>query len=355
MSPFLFILAMEGLHALTCKAEALGLFKYASIGRDNLSIFHLMYADDVIFFGEWSWVNAHNLISMLRCFFLISGLKINVHKSNVLGVGVTDEEVSHMANIIGCGVAKFPLKYLGVLVWCNMARCTNWNAIIQKFSYTLSSWKARLLSVGGRLSLIKSVLGNLPTFYMSIYMMPVSIRKKLESLRNNFFIGADLDDKKMTWVKWNRCLASKKESGLGIGSIFGLNIGLLFKWIWKFLNNNSDLWPRVIQCIYGHDGGISAAPNISHKRSTWGSIRLSIQSLKQKGIDLISLCSRKIGNGVGSRFWDDNWCGEQPIKVMFPRIYLLDTDKSCNIASRVCLLDWSSVLRRNLRGGVESF
>nr|GFB84615.1 RNA-directed DNA polymerase, eukaryota [Tanacetum cinerariifolium] len=169
MSPFLFILAMEGLHALTRKAEALGLFK---------------------------------------------------------GVGVTDVEVSHLANIIGCGTAKFPLKYLGVPVGCNMARCANWNAIINKFSSKISSWKAGLLSVGGRLSLIKLVVGNLPIYYMSIYMMPVSVRKKLESIRNNFFIGGDLGDKRMTWVKWNKCLASKQECGLGIGSIFGLNIGL---------------------------------------------------------------------------------------------------------------------------------
>ncbi|PWA89223.1 RNA-directed DNA polymerase, eukaryota, Reverse transcriptase zinc-binding domain protein [Artemisia annua] len=109
------------------------------------------------------------------------------------------EEVSHMANIIGCGAANFPLKYLGVPVGCNMVRCYNWNAILQKFSSKLCSWKARLLSVGGRLSSIKSVLGNLPTYYMSIYLMPVSIRKKLESMRNKFFIGGDPDDKKITW------------------------------------------------------------------------------------------------------------------------------------------------------------
>nr|GEY32162.1 RNA-directed DNA polymerase, eukaryota [Tanacetum cinerariifolium]GEY36738.1 RNA-directed DNA polymerase, eukaryota [Tanacetum cinerariifolium] len=97
-SPFLFRLAMEGLHALTSKVEALGLFKGDSIGRDNMSISHLM------------------------CFFLISGLQINIHKSNVLGVGVIDEEVSYMVNIIGCGASKFPMKYLGVPVGCNMAR-----------------------------------------------------------------------------------------------------------------------------------------------------------------------------------------------------------------------------------------
>ncbi|GKE02516.1 putative RNA-directed DNA polymerase, eukaryota, reverse transcriptase zinc-binding domain protein [Tanacetum coccineum] len=196
MSPFLFILAMEGLHALMCKAKTIGLFKGVSIGNNNLCISYLMYADGVIIFGDWSSVNAHNLISILRCFYLISGLKINVQKSNVFGVGVTDAEVSHMAHIIGCGAAKFPFKYLGILVGCNMTRCAHWNDIVHKFSVKLSSWKARLLSVGGHLLLIKSVLGNLPTYYMSIYLMPVSIRNKLESMRRNFFICGDLEEKR---------------------------------------------------------------------------------------------------------------------------------------------------------------
>lgn len=170
-----------------------------------------MYADDVIFFGEWSWANAQNLISMLRCFYLISGLKINVHKSKVLGVGVSDDEVSQMAHIIGCGISKFPFKYLGVPVCCNMNRCVNWSTVVNVFISKLSSWKARLLSVGGRLSLIKVVLGNLPTYYMSIYLMPTSIRSKLESIRSKFFRGADLNESKMAWVKWEKCLTSKKE------------------------------------------------------------------------------------------------------------------------------------------------
>ncbi|GJT15038.1 putative RNA-directed DNA polymerase, eukaryota, reverse transcriptase zinc-binding domain protein [Tanacetum coccineum] len=172
LSPFLFILAMEGLQAFMCKAEELGLFKGPFIGRDNMNISHLMYADD-----------------------------INVYKSNVIGIGVFDEEVSCMASVIGCGVAKIPLKYLGVPVRCNMTMCSNWIAIIQKFSSKLSLWKARLLLVRGRLSLIKSILGNLPTYHMSIYMKPVVVRKNLESLHNKFFIGSDQDEKKDNMVE----------------------------------------------------------------------------------------------------------------------------------------------------------
>ncbi|GKB18233.1 hypothetical protein Tco_0852156 [Tanacetum coccineum] len=65
-----------------------------------MHVSHLMYADDVIFFGEWSRNNAHNLICMLRCFNLTSGLKINVHKSKVLGLGVPDVEV-------GCNMSRY--------------------------------------------------------------------------------------------------------------------------------------------------------------------------------------------------------------------------------------------------------
>ncbi|GJT73600.1 hypothetical protein Tco_1032886 [Tanacetum coccineum] len=85
---------------------------------------------------------------MLRCFYLIFGLKININKCNILGIGVSDDEVSSMASVIGCEAVKFPFKYLGVPVECNMSRCSYWNDILQKFATKLSAWKARMLSVG---------------------------------------------------------------------------------------------------------------------------------------------------------------------------------------------------------------
>ncbi|GJV40292.1 RNA-directed DNA polymerase, eukaryota [Tanacetum coccineum] len=68
--------------------------------------------DDAIFVGEWSQSNAYNLICMLRCFYKVSGLKINVHKSKLLGVNVPDGDVVDMAKVLGCGVSKLPMMYL---------------------------------------------------------------------------------------------------------------------------------------------------------------------------------------------------------------------------------------------------
>ncbi|GKB93516.1 putative RNA-directed DNA polymerase, eukaryota, reverse transcriptase zinc-binding domain protein [Tanacetum coccineum] len=317
LSPLLFILVMEGLHVITCKSVDLGLFRGVLNGRYNLSISHLMYVDDVIFLGEWSQSNIQNLLCMLRCFFLVSGLKINVQKSNISGVSVPDEDAADMAKIVGCGVANFPLKYLGVPVGCNMSRCAHWNPIIQRFSSKLAQWKARLLSVGGRLSLIKSVHGNLPAYCMSIYLMHVSIQKKLESMRNNFFIG-----------------------------------GLLFKWIWRFRCHSNDLWARVIKNVYGHNGGIH--DDRVHSYSTWGAILSSVKRLKQNGTYLLALCVRKIGNGVRTSFWNENWCGNSPLKTLYPRIYMLDSDRDRKVANWFNVRDWSSALRRLPRGGVET-
>lgn len=43
--------------------------------------------------------------------------------------------------------------------------------------------------------------------------------------------------------------------GLSIGNIFHRNPALLFKWIWKFLNDPSSLWRQVIsqKYKYPHD------------------------------------------------------------------------------------------------------
>ncbi|PWA91621.1 RNA-directed DNA polymerase, eukaryota [Artemisia annua] len=243
----------------------------------------------------------------------------------------SDVDISSVANVIGCGVAKLPLKYLGVPVGCNMAWCINWESIVSKFSSKLSHWKTRLISVGGRHSLIKSVLNSLPTYFMSIYKVPVSICSKLESMRNKFFIGSEIGEKKMTWVSWNKCLASKISGGLGIGSILALNAGLLFKWIWRFNQKSTDLWVTVIKAIHGPNGGIHVDSMHSPIQGTWNGILSMIKSPKLKSIDLLSLCTRKVGNGASVRFWDDIWCGSQPLKCIFPRIHMLDNDKGCTL------------------------
>nr|GEX24130.1 RNA-directed DNA polymerase, eukaryota [Tanacetum cinerariifolium] len=139
------------------KASNEGVFKGLQL-HESFAISHLFYADDAVFIEEWSEGNLENLVRILNCFYLASGLKINLQKSHVLGVGVPYEDVRHGASLIGCDVMRTPFKYLGVTVRDFMSCNSAWVNIIQKIQSRLSKLKSKTLSVGGRLSLVKSVL-----------------------------------------------------------------------------------------------------------------------------------------------------------------------------------------------------
>ena len=352
MSPFLFILAIEGFHAVLQKAVQVEVFKPAYIGDDGFRVSNLLYVDDIVFMGEWSTQNVTNLIGLLRCFYVISGLKINVSKSKILGLGVDVLESRGMAEVLGCGVADLPFSYLGVPVGCNMSRVNSWKPVVDKFKAKLSTWKARSLSVGGRLLLLKAVLGNLPTYYMSICKIPVAVEKTLEALRRNFFLGGELDEKKMTWVAWRKCLAKTELGGLGIGSIFAFNRALLFKWVWRFRCQPNDLWARVTSNVYGIDGRIGEAVAGS-AFSPWISVLKSTYGLLEKGVDLLGCRKRQIGDGSSIRFWQETWLGSSTLKDRFPRNFALETVNDCMVVDRVAEVNWLSILRRQPRGGIE--
>ncbi|XP_071718810.1 uncharacterized mitochondrial protein AtMg01250-like [Rutidosis leptorrhynchoides] len=116
LSPFLFILATDGLNILTKAAIDKNLFRGVEIGRDKVLISHLQYAEDTIFFGEWSSSNARNLINILKCFELASGLKVNFQKSCLYGVGVCTSDVEGLARRMGFLDRNFPFIYLGLSI-----------------------------------------------------------------------------------------------------------------------------------------------------------------------------------------------------------------------------------------------
>lgn len=81
LAPFLFNVVAEGLNGLLKKAKQENLYKGFQVGRHNVNISILQYANDTIFFGEASMENAIAIKTILRVFELASGLKINFAKS----------------------------------------------------------------------------------------------------------------------------------------------------------------------------------------------------------------------------------------------------------------------------------
>jgi hypothetical protein len=69
-----------------------------------------------------------------------------------------------LGSILGCGVATLPMKYLGLPLGASYKVKHIWDGAIKKLEHWLANWKKLYLSKGGRVTLIKSTLANLPTY-----------------------------------------------------------------------------------------------------------------------------------------------------------------------------------------------
>ncbi|GJX15428.1 putative RNA-directed DNA polymerase, eukaryota, reverse transcriptase zinc-binding domain protein [Tanacetum coccineum] len=213
--PFLFILAAEGHNVIMQDAMDEGLYKGVGVGNDAVNISHLQYADDTLYFANWSKHNAKNLMCILKGF----------EKSKVYGIGVSSSAVAEMARVMKCSMGELPLTYMGLPVGVSMRRESAWRPVVEKFKKRLTDWKAKTMSFGGRLTLVKSVLGSVPLYYFSMFRVPSCVIKQLERVRRDFFWG-------------------------------GLGRALIGKWWWRYRVDHDALWCRVVRSIHGADGGM---------------------------------------------------------------------------------------------------
>ncbi|GJR72291.1 RNA-directed DNA polymerase, eukaryota [Tanacetum coccineum] len=147
LSLFLFILIMESLHLSVQRVVDEGMFHGINLGGVvNLS--HMFYADDAVFVRQWSESNISTLVHVLECFHRVSGLKINMSKSKIMGIHVDNVNVSRAANKLGCLVLKTPFLYLGSFVGRAMHQLQAWNDIVDRVRRRLSKWKIKMLSIG---------------------------------------------------------------------------------------------------------------------------------------------------------------------------------------------------------------
>ncbi|GKB32380.1 RNA-directed DNA polymerase, eukaryota, reverse transcriptase zinc-binding domain protein [Tanacetum coccineum] len=267
----------------------------------------MFYADDAIFVGQWSDGNITTLLHVLDCFYHASGLKINLRKSKIMGVNVDYSYVNQAAVKLGCQILDTPFMYLGTKVGGNMLRVQAWQEVVEKVKARLSKWKMNTLSIGGRLTLLKSVLGSIPIFHMSIFKVPSKILQLLESIRGRFFNGYEIGSNKASWVKWNNVMKDKKRGGLGVSSLYALNRGLMLKWFWKFFVHKDALWTKVIKAIHGVNGNVSSGGNYGG-RSCWSSIVNEVQDGILKDIFLGCLLYRRVrrllfGLNLGISIW----------------------------------------------------
>jgi len=125
---------------------------------------------------------------------------------------------------------ELPLKYLGTRIEGNPRRIVFWNPIVDKIRLRLSRWKGRMLSMAGRMCLIKLVITAISLFYFSFFKELIVVRNQIRRIQAKFLWGWESEERKIAWVKWENMCSSVVVSGLGIKDIGCFNNALLAKW-----------------------------------------------------------------------------------------------------------------------------
>ncbi|XP_019442350.1 PREDICTED: uncharacterized protein LOC109347073 [Lupinus angustifolius] len=116
----------SGLAGIMRSAVAKRLFRGYEVGKDKVLITHLQYADDTLLIGANSTNNIMVLKSILKCFELASGLRINFHKSQFIGINSDEDFVQMAVHKMFCCVGSVPFKFLGIPVGANPKRIATW-------------------------------------------------------------------------------------------------------------------------------------------------------------------------------------------------------------------------------------
>nr|GEV41240.1 nucleotide-binding alpha-beta plait domain-containing protein [Tanacetum cinerariifolium] len=206
---------------------------------------------------------------------MASGLKININKSKLMGYDVHSDEVETAARYIGCATFVAIFSHLVVKVGGRMERINSWDDVVSKVTSWLSKWKLKTLSIGGRLTLIKSVLTSIPLYQMSGFKVLIKVLNILESIRRKFSSGIEGNERKLALISWDTVLASKKYDGFGILSFFAMNRALLSKWVWRFLSQISSMWTRTIKAIHGEKGNLEPMEELKRSSKTCFFSRIS--------------------------------------------------------------------------------
>ncbi|KAG5591558.1 hypothetical protein H5410_042072 [Solanum commersonii] len=229
----------------------------------------------------------------------ISGQKVNkikshfyLHDNSPLCVAI------RLRRLTGIRQGNFPFNYLGCPVYCGRGRASYFEDILRKIARRIMSWHNRLLSVGGKLTLIKHVLQSIPIYLLSVTNPPKNIIEQVHQLMTKFLWGGTRDTRGTQWFRWGELCYPREEGGLGLRSLYDINRALVAKLWWNFRVATNSLWVEYMWTKYCK----KLHPVIVTNRGASHIWKCMMKMREEVEHDI--WWQVKAGN---SNFWFDNW------------------------------------------------
>lgn len=301
LSPYLFILAAEGLSSLISAAVHDGIVRGLSMSPTAPVIHHLLFADDSFLFGRADVRECRAITGILKTYATASGQCINLQKSSVVFSGnVANRTKQSLASILGVNCVAEHGLYLGLPVHVGHNKKAIFAYLKDRLSKKLISWRTKILSAGGRELLLKVVAQTIPNYVMSCYALPKTLCTELQKLCCDFFWGSTDEKKTIHWRSWDRMCIPKEKGGLGFKHLYAHNLAMLAKQGWRLMQNPHSLVARIYKAVYHPHTSFLNADMGERPSYSWRSI-MEARPVLQAGL------TWRIGAGRTTSIWSADW------------------------------------------------
>ncbi|XP_074291429.1 uncharacterized protein LOC141618220 [Silene latifolia] len=147
-------------------------------------------------------------------------------------------------------LGSFPFRYLGIPISYKRISIGDCSKLVERMVDKIRGWGSRKLSYAGRLVLVKYVLTQIHSYWARIFIIPMGIIKRIESIcRNYLWEGVDKYHKAPS-VSWERVCMDQRKGGLGVTNSLVWNTALIGKYTWWVACKEDHLWIRWVHHIY---------------------------------------------------------------------------------------------------------
>ena len=166
-------------------------------------------------------------ISLFERFSLVSGLKVNLEKSEIIPIGLTSTTDSNW----GYDILKYnkgPFKTLGI--WFSYDKDesikVNYQERLNKMKVLTNIWSTRNLSLKGKVTIIKSLILSQVSFLFSVLFTPDQILNEINKILFSFLWG-----NKTAKVKKDTIIGNISDGGLKMPDIISVHKTAKISWI----------------------------------------------------------------------------------------------------------------------------
>ena len=102
--------------------------------------------------------------------------------------------------MIYCKVESLPSTHPRLPLEVRSNSIKIWESMVEKFEKILAGWKSNIISMGGRVTLLKAVFSCLPIYFLSLFQISKTVKDELDRIQRRFLWSGSSINKQFHWV-----------------------------------------------------------------------------------------------------------------------------------------------------------